>query len=197
MYISKEYQINDFRTIKKIIEAYPFGILCCASTVTHIPFNIHFHEESILLEGHVAANNPLVNYDGNECICVFKGPDAYISTKNYSRANSVPTWDYIAIHIYGKISFLDENENIRIVEDLMRQTSADDLDAYYQVSKDYTQRLLKGICSFKILPTKIEGIAKMSQDREASEIQTIISSLEPSESKERWDFIQWMKYFNS
>ncbi|MCO5229862.1 MAG: FMN-binding negative transcriptional regulator [Chitinophagales bacterium] len=196
MYISSEYQFHDIATIEKVLKAYPFGLLFCEASVTHIPFNLHFEEGSVFLEGHVAANNPLVNFDGKECICVFNGPNAYISTKNYSRTNSVPTWDYLAVHWYGKIEFLDEKENIRIVEDLMRQTSQQDLEAYYNVSKEYTQRLLKGICSFRILPTKIEGIAKMSQDRSPSEINTIISNWEQSEKLENSDIIHWMKYFN-
>ncbi len=46
-----------------------------------------------------------------DVLVMFQGPHAYISSSWYSREN-VPTWNYQAVHMYGKASILEKDELI-------------------------------------------------------------------------------------
>lgn len=192
MYIPKDYVIQDPQIIYDIVKKYSFGTLICDLQAAHLPFNIHQQEDHILLEGHLAISNPLVDSDQKNALCIFQGPHDYISTTHYERV-SVPTWDYIAVHCYGTFELLSPDENIRIVEDLMKQT---EYSAYLQwlgAPEQYKKGLQNGIRSFRIKVNKIEAAAKLSQNRSFTEKQNIIQHFETANP----ELADWMKYFNT
>ena len=52
----------------------------------------------------MAKANPhwkLIN-ENQESLVIFHGPHAYISPSLYETRESVPTWNYAAVHVYGK-----------------------------------------------------------------------------------------------
>lgn len=197
MYIPSYYQLHDFNVICRLLQENAFGILFCENKVSHIPFNIHVDGEKILLEGHVAVNNPVIESDGNDCVCTFQGPHAYISTTLYEKALSVPTWDYLAVNCYGKLEFLPVEENIRIVEDLMRQTEIQALEKWVPLPEKYKNGLQMGIRAFKIEVERFEGISKLSQNRTPAEINNIIRHLSQSENSLERELAEWIRIFNT
>ena len=112
------------------------------------------------LLGHLSRANQQAKSlkDGVEVLAIFNGPHAYVSSGWYNHAN-VPTWNYIAVHLYGKI---------RICNDEELHAHLTSLTAHYErnmakpqdvssMPAEMVKTQMKGIIGFQIEVTKIEG----------------------------------------
>jgi transcriptional regulator len=89
-----------------------FGVLTIngaeAPLVSHVPFLI----EEGWVRLHLVRSNPIVRAltePRQACIAVI-GPDSYISPDWYEVEDQVPTWNYIAVHLRGKLELLPQDE---------------------------------------------------------------------------------------
>jgi len=92
----------------------------------------------------------------------------------------VPTWNYLAIHAYGTLSFFDEPEELRDHVGRMTDTHETPRAAPWAVSDApaaFVDQMLKAIVGFKLRITKLEGKWKMSQNRPAADIDGVITGL--------------------
>jgi transcriptional regulator len=131
-----------------------------------------------VLHGHLAAANPQWRDApaGTEALAIFLGPDAYISPSWYPAKSEtgrvVPTWNYVALHVYGRITFFDDAQ--RLLEVVTRLTNRHEaaLAKPWKVSDapgSYIEGQLKGIVGFELPIRRIEGKWKMSQNRPAAD----------------------------
>ncbi|NNE75665.1 MAG: FMN-binding negative transcriptional regulator, partial [Pricia sp.] len=114
MYIPPHYKMEELSEIKAFLQSNSFGILVsqlkgkpCA---THIPIELEVDDKGKdILTAHMAKANPQWKGFGanEEVLCIFNGPHAYISSSWY-KDEEVPTWNYIAVHVYGKLNILSE-----------------------------------------------------------------------------------------
>lgn len=163
---------------------------------THIPFLVDEVDGEIVLRAHMAKANPQwVNFNSDEQVLViFSQPHAYISPGLYETTESVPTWNYIAIHAYGIPEILPETvEKIRILEDSFAEFEPNYKKQWDELSDDYKNELLKGITAFKIKVTDIEGKYKLSQNRSEKERINIIDHLKGSKNKSVSDISLYME----
>ena len=185
MYIPKEFIIHDQETLFTIIEENGFATVISQHhgrpNATHLP--LYLDRESQCLYGHFAKANPQWREsDNQEMLVVFQGPHAYISPSWYETDQTVPTWNYVAVHVYGKLERLeDESETIHSLSTLVkkyeRSNSPYSLD---EVEERIQSGLRKGIVGFKIPIRSIEGKAKLSQNHSVDRQQRIIAQLEQS-----------------
>jgi transcriptional regulator len=129
------------------------------------------------LHGHLARGNPQGRQEvDGEALAIFLGPDAYITPSYYATKREtgkvVPTWNYVAIHAYGKLAFFDDAERLlALVTRLTRRHEAGRA-APWKVSDapaDYLRGQLKGIIGFAMPIARLEGKWKMSQNRPAED----------------------------
>lgn len=113
MYVPPLYKAQSTEEVKAFLQANPFGILVSVQrgkpVATHIPLMlVHNHEGKQVLWGHVSKANEQWNnlLDQEKVLAIFTGPHTYISSSWYSHEN-VPTWNYIAVHVYGKVRFIE------------------------------------------------------------------------------------------
>lgn len=95
---------NAFATLISQVDGKPFA--------THLPFVLgKSNSGEPVLSGHLAkANQQWKSISENEDVLViFQGPNAYISSSWYNHEN-VPTWNYLAVHISGKIRLIEGEE---------------------------------------------------------------------------------------
>ncbi|MBO0329451.1 FMN-binding negative transcriptional regulator [[Muricauda] lutisoli] len=184
MYIPIHYNNQDIAEVKNFLQQNSFGILI--NTVdnkpwgTHIPLELETDGEgNDILVGHIAKANPQWKYfnDKAQVLCIFNGPHAYISSSWY-KEEEVPTWNYIAVHVYGTLIVLTEEETMASMHRLV--------DKYEKGSKKpislknlspKTLRQVKGVVGFKVLISDIQATYKLSQTR-ADDHHKIISELE-------------------
>ena len=200
MYTPDIYKNEDQEEIKKFLQDNSFGILINQTNwklwATHIPLDLGTNTEGkTILEGHISKENLQWNgfLESNEVLAIFSGPHSYISPSWYDHEN-VPTWNYIAVHVYGKIKII---EGQAVIDSLKRQ-----VDKYEQKSKNpvriedlskKTMMQARGIVAFEIEIDKIEATRKMSQNRDSKNYQNIISELEKNNSANSFATAKEMK----
>ena len=148
---------------------------------THIPLILDSDQHGKdILTGHMSkANKQWKDFSANdEVLAVFLGPHSYISSSWYDHEN-VPTWNYIAVHVYGKI---------RLVEnDLLKEQLSKMVDKYEAglknpvsvstISKEYLEQEIKGLVGFEIEITEIQAASKLSQNRDEKNYDRILAGL--------------------
>jgi transcriptional regulator len=139
------------------------------------------------LLGHLASPNPQGQgvVGGVEGLAIFQGPEAYITPSWYETKRQtgkvVPTWNYVAVHAYGPVTFF--NDPARLREIVTRLTTRQEATRAQPWSVDdappeFTETMLKGIVGFAIPITRLEGKWKMSQNRPARDVTGVIAGLE-------------------
>ena len=137
----------------------------------------------MVLHGHIAKSNPhgaLLQGD-QESLAIFHGPHAYISPKLYESRESVPTWNYAAVHVYGHVRAVTDPEPL--MEEVREIINAFDPDYFAQWSSlndKFRYGMLKQIVGFEIVATRIEAKFKISQNRTKADQAAVIASLRQS-----------------
>jgi len=187
MYIPEFNRIEDRATALAFMRANPFAILVAATGTgpfaTHLPFLINDSDGQITIRGHFAKANPHWQIIGKqESLIIFHGPHAYISPRLYEIRESVPTWNYAAVHVYGKTRILsDDSDATRVLEDLITQFDMPYQAQWQSLSADYRTRMLRHIVAFELIATRIETKFKLSQNRTKAEQENVIRALAGSE----------------
>ena len=92
------------------------------SIATHIPLELSKNKlGKDILQGHVSKANPQWHHFKNntEVLAIFTGPHGYISSSWYD-FEEVPTWNYIAVHVYGTIKIIEGEELYNSLKQLVR-----------------------------------------------------------------------------
>ncbi|NOT75970.1 MAG: FMN-binding negative transcriptional regulator [Cyclobacteriaceae bacterium] len=183
MYTPKNFRNENSDELKQFIRDNGFGILISQMEgkpwATHIPMILS--EDGKTLTGHVArANFQWKNFDtASDVLAVFSGPHAYISSSWYDHEN-VPTWNYIAVHVTGKIRIIEDEALLQSLKDLVNKYEKD--SACPVTVEKMTPKLLqadiKAIVAFEIQIEKMEASYKLSQNRDDKNYQQIIAELQ-------------------
>ena len=184
MYIPKPYQNHDEADIKQFIQQNSFGILVTnndnKTLATHIPLELITNSEGKdVLQGHISKANPQAHHfkDNTEVLCIFNGPHSYVSSSWYD-FEEVPTWNYIAVHIYGSIQTIEGDALYQSVKHLTDKHEADsEHPIKLEELSEKTMRQLNGIIGFEIEITDIQAKKKLSQNRDDKNHKNIISEL--------------------
>lgn len=185
MYIPENYSLTNQAEIHEFLHKNGFALLINQTLgklwATHVPLVLDFKSDGTpYLLGHISkANSQHEGFaENNEILAVFTGPHAYISSSWYDHEN-VPTWNYIAVHVYGKIKIHSHEEAVLGLKKLV--------DKYEEKSEnpirvenlsEKTMREARGIIGFEIEITSIEAQKKLSQNRDDVNYKNIISELE-------------------
>src|SRR5688500_12214424 len=183
MYIPKQFQVEDTSEIKSFIEQNGFAILISQAQGklwgTHIP--LLFSEDKSKLYGHISkANIQWKNFASNdEVLAIFNGPHAYISSSWYDHEN-VPTWNYIAAHVYGNVRIIEGMELYQSIRHLVNkyEKHSEHPVTLEGMSPDYVKKEMMGLVGFEITITRIEAACKLSQNRDKKNFEAITHQLE-------------------
>mgnify|MGYP000947949203 CR=1 FL=1 len=146
---------------------------------THIPVLVREENNSIILSAHVAiANDQWKTIQDQTVLVIFSEPHAYISPTNYERELNVPTWNYLAVHVYGQGRLItDYHQVIQILEQTIHTYESHYMDQWNRLPEEYKLANVKGIVAFEILVTDLQAKKKLSQNKTDREQQKIIDSL--------------------
>ena len=149
---------------------------------THLPFLVKQHGDKLFLQAHFAKANPQwKEIEGNTSLVIFTEPHAYISPDNYEKVENVPTWNYIAVHAYGKALILDSVEQkTELLKHTINAFESAYLDQWDVLPEQYRLKMMNGIVAFEIEVIDLQAKKKLSQNRSEKEIENIIHSLEKS-----------------
>ncbi len=181
MYIPKDYLTTDKAEILNFMQTYSFATIVTVKdnfqTATHLPFVVTETENGIVLTSHFAkANSQWTEVMDNSVLVIFSEPHAYISPKHYDSEINVPTWNYMAVHAYGK----GQEQSFAVLEKMIASFEKGFKDQWDKLPRDYKTNMLKGIVPFQITVTDIQAKKKLSQDKKETERLRIISEFEKS-----------------
>ena len=187
MYIPEHFRVEDTAIALAFMRANPFAIVVSSSGpepfASHVPVVIRKEGNQIRLRGHVAKANPHWKYLSEQprCLVIFHGPHAYISPSHYETRETVPTWNYGAVHVYGDArTFSTMPELLSMLGDLIPTFEAAYAEQWSSLSEAYRTRMLSHIVGFEIAVDRIEAKFKLSQNRTRQEQQNIVNSLRVS-----------------
>jgi transcriptional regulator len=186
MYSPSYNRVEDRAELAAFMRANNFAVLVTgtggALHASHLPVRVLEHGSQIVLDMHMAKNNPQwKEFFDDEVMVVFAGPHAYVSPGWYEEKERVPTWNYAAVHAYGTPRVLDDPKakhanQRRLVEAMDPQW----LPSFDALRPDYVKMMLEGIVNFEIAVTRLETRWKLSQNRSRREQELIAGELEKS-----------------
>lgn len=187
MYIPEFNRVADRAVALAFMQANPFALLISMTDTgpfaTHLPILAREIAGVLQLRGHVARANPhwkSIKTD-QESLVIFHGPHAYISPSLYELGESVPTWNYAAVHIYGVGSVFTEEARLnQFLQELTAQFDSSYAAQWPSLSEQYRRRMVQHIVGFEITATRVETKFKLSQNRTKTEQQNVIKSLASS-----------------
>ena len=201
MYIPEQYKNENQQDIENFIHQNGFGILVNQTDgrpwATHIPLLLEEESGKQILVGHISKENPQAeNLNNNdEVLAIFSGAHTYISSSWYDHEN-VPTWNYLAVHVYGKVKIHTLEESIqalkRLTDKYEAKVKSENPVRIEELSKK-TMMQARGIFSFEIEITDIQAVKKLSQNRDDKNYKNIISKLENSNDNEAIAVAEEMK----
>jgi transcriptional regulator len=150
---------------------------------THLPVVVEHEGDRVRLLAHVARANPQWRdfADGREAMAIFAEPHAYVSPRHYERAESVPTWNYAAVHAYGVPGIVEDRDAKHAQQaKLIAMHDAEYGARFPGLSREYVDRMLGAIVAFTVDVTRLDARFKLSQEKLPVERERIIAELEGS-----------------
>jgi transcriptional regulator len=183
MYIPPLNRVEDRQAINAFIYAHGFATVITngggKTMASHLP--VLFDQETNVLRSHMArANEQWKQFaSGDEVLCVFHGPHAYISPSWYEQGHTVPTWNYAVVHVYGKPSIVDETQLKQIVLDTTTKYESSMPQPWkIPLSEKEIGQMLKAIVGFKIHIVRVEAKFKLGQNRSAEDQEKMLRNLQ-------------------
>lgn len=181
MYVPAHFAIEDPEVLHRIVREHPLGVLVTLGPdgldANHVPFEFHAAEGGLgSLTAHVARANPVWQQcsGGADVLVIFRGNESYVSPNWYPSKHEthrqVPTWNYEVVHAHGRLTVQDQEKFVRgVVGRLTRVHEAGEPVPWKMSDSapDYIDGMLKAIVGIEVAITRLEGKAKLSQNREA------------------------------
>ncbi|MEH1977075.1 MAG: FMN-binding negative transcriptional regulator [Nostoc sp.] len=193
MYIPNAFREDDIEKLVAFMRANSFAtlvsILNDVPVASHIPLVVTVQNNVVKLSGHLAKPNPQWQvFGGGEALAVFTGPHAYISPSLYEKQESVPTWNYIAVHAYGipQVITLGDSPELmdKMIEQMIDTYSSEYKSQWHSLSDNFREGMMNGIIGFEMTITRLEGKYKLSQNRshfdQSNVAHTLLQSTEPT-----------------
>jgi transcriptional regulator len=188
VYIPEHFRLRHDGEAFAFMRANPFAILISSTEAgpfaTHLPLFVRTEGDKTLLRGHVSKANPHWGHLERQaqCLTIFHGPHSYISPSNYVAHESVPTWNYAAVHVYGEARIFSEEQGLhQMLDELMETFEPAYRRQWESLSPEFRNNMLRQIVGFEITATRIEGKFKLSQNRPRQDQANVIASLDKSD----------------
>jgi transcriptional regulator len=187
MYSPPYNRVEERKELVAFMQANSFALLVTATggapMASHLPVVVADGEGGIVIHSHMAKNNPQwQEFFDDEVLVAFSGPHAYVSPRWYEEEERVPTWNYAAVHAYGKVTVTkDRGVKHAAQRELVAQLDPQWLPKFDALRPEYVQNMLDGIVTFDIAVTRLETRWKLSQNRGRREQELIAAELEKSD----------------
>lgn len=191
MYNLPYYKEKDAAAVMAFMKEHSFALLMGVDAeqkpaATQIPLLMEEKEGQLYLRGHIMKGNDHHKaFEANkQVLAVFTGPHTYVSASWYSNPKQASTWNYMAVHARGELSFLGEAELLAILDETTAYYENDPSSPslYKELPEEYVMRLTKAIVAFEIRVTSIDHVFKLSQNRDKQSFENILGKLQAGDA---------------
>ena len=188
MYTPDQFKVSDLPTLHADMQRWNFATLITSDgheepQVTHLPLLLDRDRGRFgVLAGHMAKANPhwKAFSRSGESLAIFHGPHGYISPRWYASEVAVPTWNYVAVHASGTPRLVEGTEAmVAHLNALIRYHEGTGTESWRPdgLPADTFAALLNGIVCFEMTIERIEGKAKLGQNRSRGDVLGAIRGL--------------------
>ncbi len=201
MYTPRHNRIEKQSQLHQLICDYNFAALVTwrdSAQVTYLPFLLDSNRGPHgTLVSHMARANPhwQTFADGAEAMVMFNGPHAYITPAWYQNQQTVPTWNYMVVHAFGRPRLIEDETTLReMLDRLVRESEATRQSPWNRNEEtEVTGKLLPGIVGFEIPIDRLDGKFKLSQNRSAEDRAGVIAGLAGSDHSSDHELARQMR----
>ena len=186
MHPNSAFRHDDRTLLEALVDEVAFGMVFAATPdgprVAHVPL---LCTADGAVQFHLARGNALTRHlDGATVLAVVNGPDGYISPRWYTNggADQVPTWNYAAVELEGRVRRLDEDGLLDQLSALSAKhearVSAGQPWTMDKLSEARRIGLVKSIVGFEMDVLAWRETLKLSQNKSAEDRTALAAGLE-------------------
>lgn len=173
MHPNPVFRAEDQALSVEFARARAFGVLALSTAdvplISHVPFLLS--EDGTVAELHLVRSNPIVRAlsTPRAAKIAVAGPDGYVSPDWYGIEDQVPTWNYVAVHLSGKLELRPHGA----LRDLLDRQSA-----FYEqrllpkppwttdkMTPEALDRMMRMIVPCRMRVDDIQGTWKLNQNK--------------------------------
>ncbi len=185
MYNFSYFKEKDQAIVREFIRQHPFATLIgvggAAPVATQVPILSEERAGGLFLRGHMMrrSDHQRAFAENSEALCIFSGAHSYVSARWYSDPRTASTWNYMSVHARGTVRFLGEPELLALLEETTTRFENDENSPalFRHLPPSYIDSLKHAIIAFELEVRELENVFKLSQNRDASSYDNIISQL--------------------
>jgi transcriptional regulator len=184
MHPNMAFRSDDRGLMDSLVDEIGFGMIFAATPdgprVAHTPI-VRIGADA--LRFHLSRGNALTRHlDGMTALAVINGPEGYVSPRWYADAEQVPTWNYVALELEGRVARIDDAG----LRDLLDTLSARE-EARVRAGAPWTlakmpeaklRPMLGAIVGFELEIQALRPTFKLSQNKPTDERERVVAGLE-------------------
>jgi transcriptional regulator len=209
MYLPAHFDQQDPEELATLVKAYPLATMVTTDgeelVANHIPYLLTGPlVVGATLKGHVAKSNEVWQKADltKDMLLVFQGSSAYITPNWYPSKQEhhqvVPTYNYVVVHVYGKLSIYHDRPSKLAIVDHLTQSMEKTRSSAWKVGDappDFIEKMLDAIVGVDVTVTRIQAKWKINQNRSATDREGVADGLERSAlsdaDKQMSDLVRW------
>lgn len=192
MYNLPYFKANNEKEVIDFMHQHPFVVLTGCDknnqpVATHIPVLITEREGKMFLLAHIMKHTDHYKAftQNPHVLAIFSSAHTYVSASWYKDQKQAGTWNYQAVHVKGKLQFLQDEALLDILHKLTAhfENNPSSPSLVEHLSTEYVSKLMKAIVAFEIEVTGIEHVFKLSQNKDNESYRNIITELQKGDDE--------------
>ncbi|MBO2449571.1 FMN-binding negative transcriptional regulator [Actinomadura barringtoniae] len=178
------YAVDDPEALRALIDANGWATMVSVGddgrpVVSHLPILPDPAHPGVAIVGHLARQDGDHHRLGTrEITIIVQGVNGYIPASFYQDGPYVSTWDFVVAHLSGTPEILGAEDTYQVLSDTIDHFEAPRPHPFKLSSvEDYAREIMPGTVGFRLVPTRIVGKAKLSQDKPAEIVDRIVDAL--------------------
>ena len=170
------------------MEEYPFAFLTGSflsgtQVATQVPVLFEERDGELYLQAHIMRNTDhhKAFMENPNALVVFTGHNTYVSASWYSNQHMGSTWNYMSVHISGKVRLMTAEELKAFMRKFtlkFEKGNTESLTFYDNLPEEYLNKMMPAIAGFELKAEKMDNVFKLSQNRDEKSYLNIIAKLE-------------------
>ena len=183
MHPNAAFRTEDRTLMEALVEEIGFGMIFATTPdgprIAHTPL-VWTGDGAV--QFHLARGNALTRHiDGTTVVALVNGPDAYVSPRWYADRAQVPTWNYVALEMEGRVRRMDADGLTGMLETLVEREEArlPEGEAWTtaSIAPAGFRALLAQIVGFELEVQSWRPTFKLSQNKPAAERERVADAL--------------------
>ena len=193
MYNLSYFKEPDKQVLLQFMEEHPFAFLTGSTAAgkqvaTQIPILLEERDNKLYLQGHIMrkTDHHLALLENPEALAVFTGAHTYVSASWYTTPQIGSTWNYMSVHVSGKLRFLPDEGLIQLMKKLTLRFENNNTSSptiFDNLPDSFLSKMLPAIIAFEMEAEEVKNVFKLSQNRDEASYRNIIKQLEGNDEK--------------